>query len=129
MSSLSVPLTAPTLPTAPVIIGDNTILWGTGGIYAGGGIVESASIVGNAEAQEIANTSGFAKAVVYFNQTQDIEAECTCEGEVAPSFNVGDSVTLCGVAGCYVQPGGFKVMYSQKGVVKFSLKVKKFANF
>ena len=28
-----------------------------------------------------------------------------------------------------VQPGGFKVMYNQKGIVKFSLKVVKYALF
>jgi hypothetical protein len=122
-------VTPPTLPTAPVIIGDNTILWGTGGLYSGGGIVLSATLTGNAEAQEVADTQGMAAAVVYFNQKQDIEAECEVEGATPPSFNVGDSVNICGVSGCYVQPGGFQLMYAQKGVVKFRLKVTKFAKF
>ena len=125
---IATPLTAPTLPTAPVIIGNNAIAWGTGGIYSGGGLVESATLMNNSEAQEVADTQGLAAAVVYFNQKQEIEVEATVEGS-SPSFNVGDSVTLCGVAGCFVQPGGFSVIYSQKGVTKFRLKVTKFAKF
>jgi hypothetical protein len=129
MSEPTIPLTPPVLPTTPVIVGDNTILWGTSGIYSGGGIVESATLTNNAEAQEIANTKGFAAAVVYFNQKQEIEAECTVEGSTVPSFSVGDSLTICGVTGCIVQPGGFQVIYGQKAAVKFRLKVTKFANF
>ena len=56
---IATPLAAPALPTAPVIVGDNAIAWGTSGIYTGGGLVESASIVGNAKAQEVANAKGF----------------------------------------------------------------------
>ena len=125
---IATPLAAPALPTAPVIVGDNAIAWGTSGIYTGGGLVESASIVGNAKAQEVANAKGFTAAVVFFDQQQEIEATATVEGST-PSFSPGDSVTLCGIAGCIVQPGGFKVMYNQKGIVKFSLKVVKYALF
>jgi len=123
---LAVPFTAPAQPTAPVIIGDNTIAWGTGGIYSGGGIAETADIVGNAKAQEVANTVGFTAAVVYFDHQQEINITCTGEGS-APSFSPGDVVSVCGVTGCHVAPGGFKVMYTQKGVTKFSLKVIKYA--
>ena len=125
---ITTPLDAPALPTAPVIVGDNSIAWGTSGIYTGGGLVESASIVGNAEAQKVFQNKGFTASVVFFDQNQEIELTATVEG-TAPSFSPGDSVTVCGVAGCIVQPGGFKVMYNQKGVAKFSLKVVKYALF
>jgi len=111
----------------PVIKGDSTILWGTGSVYSGG-LVVSATLTKNAEAQEVADTNGFAAAVVFFNNKQDIECEIIIQ-TAAPSIEIGDAVSICGVTGCIVQPGGFQQMWEQKGVRKCRLKATKYTNF
>lgn len=83
----------------PVIRGDNTILWGAGGVFSGtgAGIIQTGRKRKNCEKVEIKDVNGFTVAVVYFDNKTELEFEMYVK-TAAPAINEGDGLTICGVA-------------------------------
>ncbi len=110
---------------SPVIKGDNTVLWGTGGTYSTA-IVVSARDHLTGEIVEVSDNNGFASSVVLFNDKNECEVQIIVQ-TAAPSIARGDAVTVCGHAGCVATDT--ELMWEQKGVRKYTLRATKFAGF
>lgn len=83
----------------PVIRGDNTLLWGTNGVYngTGAGLILSGSKQLTGEKHEVQDNNGATVAVLFFDN------KTTCRFEMivktaAPALARGDGITICGVA-------------------------------
>jgi len=87
----------------PTIKGDNTILWGAGGVYAatGAGFVTRGSKELTGEKTEIKDKDGFTVAVVYFDEKKNVQFEAIVS-TAAPALARGDAATICGVANCLI---------------------------
>lgn len=86
------------MPSA-TIKGDNTILWGAGGVYtaSGCGFVTSGSKELTGEKIEIKDKDGFTVAVVWFDDKKNLVFEAIIS-TAAPELERGDAATICGVA-------------------------------
>lgn len=90
------------MPNSPTIVGDNTVLWGTSGVYSGTGIVVSGSKALGSEKLEVADEDGFTVAVIYFNHKHQCDFEMIVK-TAAPALDIGDFITLCAVVDCVVE--------------------------
>ena len=87
--------------STPTIKGDNTVLWGAGGVYSGSGVgyVLKGSKKATGEKVEVKDKDGFTVAVIYFDDKKNVSFEMIVK-TAAPEINRGDGLTICGVAYC-----------------------------
>lgn len=109
------------MPNNPTIRGDNSVLWGAGGVYDGTGVgyVTTGRHRAYSEKVEIQDENGYTVAVVYFDEKNDVEFEMVIKTS-APAIAVGDGVTICGIA--YALVDEVEKMWEQRGVQKFRVK-------
>ena len=108
---------------SPVIKGDNTVVWGSGGVYSTG-IIVSGSKQTTADKVEVKDNNGFVVAAIYFDQKNKCDFEMIVQTS-APTLAVGDQITICGVANCLVDELDEK--WAQNDVRKFSVKATKYS--
>lgn len=110
------------MPNNPTIKGDNTVIWGTGGNYAGG-IITSCSKDNTTEKLEVLDNNGYTVAVIYFNQKGECEFEMIVQTS-APTLAHGDQITICGAVNALVE--NTKQVWAQRDVCKFQVKATKY---
>lgn len=105
----------------PVIRGDNTVLWGTSGVYSGSGagFITTGRKRATAEKLEIKDNNGFTVATIYFDNKTECEFEMIVK-TAAPTLAIGDGLTICGVA--YALVDDFEEMWAQADVRKLRVK-------
>ncbi len=87
----------------PTIKGDNTILWGAGGVYtaSGCGHVTTGSKELTGEKVEIKDKDGATVAVIFFDAKHNVSFEAIVS-TAAPALARGDFATICGAASCLI---------------------------
>jgi hypothetical protein len=108
----------------PTIVGNNTVIWGTGNIYAGTGIITGAEKGSSADKIEIQDETGYVVTVIYFNQKNECSFEMVVKTSI-PTLAIGDAITIAGTANCHVDD--IRVVWSQKDVAKYSIKATKYS--
>ena len=88
------------MPTTPVIKGDNTIVWGSDGVYSSG-IITSGRKRRSAQKTQIADNNGFTVTVIYFDHNNQCEFEAVVQTAV-PSLEIGDQIEIGGVTGALI---------------------------
>jgi len=109
------------MPGSPTIKGDNTVLWGSGGLY-GTGIVVSGSVRSMSEETTVPDNNGFDVAKIYFNHRKEAEVELIVQ-TAAPALTQGDEVTINGESGFLVDEA--TELWAQKDVRKYRLRATK----
>lgn len=104
------------MPGSPTIVGDNTVLWGSGGVY-GSGIITRGNKQTTGEKVLVKDNNGFTVTAIYFDDQHRCSFEMIVQTE-APDFERGDLITVCGVAKCIVED--FNLLFEQAGVRKFT---------
>lgn len=113
------------MPNNPTIKGDNTVLWGTTGVYSGTGVgyVKSGRKRAYAEKLEVQDGDGFTVAVLYFDHKHDLEFEMVVK-TAAPAIAIGDGLTICAIAFALVDE--VEEMWADKDVRKLRVKATKY---
>lgn len=88
------------MPEEPIIVGDQSVVWGTEGVYSEGYVV-SANNRRTGEKLEIQDNNGFTVAVIYFDHKNECQFEIMVK-TAAPALERGDAITIGGVANCLV---------------------------
>lgn len=88
------------MPTTPTIKGDNTIVWGSDGVYSSG-IIVSGRKRRSAQKVLIKDNNGFTVAVIYFDHNNQCEFEAVVQTAV-PTLEIGDQIEIGGVAACLI---------------------------
>lgn len=102
----------------PTIVGDNTVIWGTGGIYSGTGIITDAEVGDSSDKMEIQDENGFTVAVIYFNQKNECQFNMIVKTSM-PTLEIGDLISIGGVANCQVE--NIRRMWKQNDVAKYAI--------
>lgn len=85
----------------PVIKGDNTVLFGSGGYYSGNGIVVSGNKKLSGDKLEVKDENGYVVATIYFNDKNEFSFEMIVK-TAAPDLDRGDQITVAGVVNALV---------------------------
>lgn len=112
------------VPATPRIIGDNTVIFGTGGLFATG-IVLSASVMLDGDILELKDNTGFVYCVVYFNDKNECEIQIILKTDTAEPVR-GDNITIGGVADCLVKNA--KKEWEDAGEAKYTLQATRYVN-
>jgi len=107
---------------SPVIKGDNTVVWGSNGVYSTG-IIVSGSKQLSGEKMEVKDNNGFVVAAIYFDDKNQCDFEMIVQ-TAAPDLARGDQITICGLLNCLVDETDEK--WAQNDVRKFSVKATKY---
>ncbi len=102
----------------PTVVGDNTVLWGTGGLYEGTGIITDAEVGDSSDKLEVQDEDGFTVTVIYFNQKKECQFNMVVKTSM-PELEIGDVITLAGVANCQVE--SIRRMWKQNDVAKYAV--------
>lgn len=108
-----------------VIKGNNTITWGASG-GASVGKVQSASNKLGGDKVELLDENGEVFTAVYFNDKNECEFEAIMLSAVTPPVR-GDSITIGGVVGCYVDDVELK--WANNNAKMIVIRATKYANF
>lgn len=103
----------------PTIKGNNTIIWGTAGLF-GSGTVLSVRKRRTSEKKKIKDNAGFTQTKVYYDQATEYEVQCLVETSV-PTIEPGDQVTVQGITTCLADD--VEVNWEQEGEAKWTLTV------
>jgi hypothetical protein len=112
------------MSNVPVIRGDNTVLFGSEGVYTGNGIITGGNKRLNGEKLEVADETGYIVAVIYFNEKNECSFEMIVK-TAAPDLERGDEIEICGVAACLVDDT--ELIFANKDVQKFRVNATKYA--
>lgn len=85
----------------PNIVGDNTVIFGSNGVYGTGQIVEDGNKRLTGDKLEIQDNDGNVVTVIYFNDKNECSFLMVVK-TAAPSLARGDAITIGGVADCLV---------------------------
>lgn len=121
-------MTQPADPAAvgsPRIVGDNTILFGTAGVYGSGIIVSSASNKLDGDKLEIKDNKGSVTTVIYFNDKNQCSFEMLVSA-AAPTLARGDAITIGGVVNCLVDNTELK--WTNDNTQKFTVNATRYPN-
>ncbi|PTY03898.1 hypothetical protein DB346_03000 [Verrucomicrobia bacterium LW23] len=110
-------------PTNPVIRGDNTVIWGSNGVF-NTGYIKSAKKSNTSDKVEVQDNTGYVVTTIYFNHKGECEFTMVVRGAI-PEFNSGDLITVAGLVNCQVDNAD--VNWAQAGVVEMSIKATKYA--
>lgn len=80
--------------------GNNTVKWGTSGVYASG-IITKGNKKSTADKKVILDNDGNAAIVIYFNQRKECSFTLLCSTS-DPAFAIGDSITIGDVVNCII---------------------------
>lgn len=111
------------MPSSPTIKGDNTVVWGTGGVYASG-IITRGSVKTTGEKFLVKDNNGFTVTAIYFDDRNEASFEMITQTS-DPSLARGDYITIGGVANCIVEE--VEKMWEQGGVRKFAVTAVKYS--
>ncbi|BET67208.1 hypothetical protein ASA1KI_21260 [Opitutales bacterium ASA1] len=109
------------MPGSPTIKGDNTVLFGSGGLYATG-IIESGTLRKIAEVVLVPDNNGYDVSKIYFNERKEADINVIVQ-TAAPDLDTGDEVTVKTEAGFLVDET--TETWAQKNVRKFNFKATK----
>jgi len=109
---------------SPIIKGDNTVVFGSGGVYTTGIIVTTASNKLDGDMLEIKDNNGFVVAVIFYNDKNELSFEMIVQ-TTAPTLKRGDVITIAGVATAIVKDTELK--YTQDNVQKFAVNATSYA--
>lgn len=107
------------MPGTPDIKGNNTIIWGTDGLY-GSGTVLKVRKRRTAETKKIKDNKGFTQTRVAYDHSYEYEVECLVETDV-PDIEINDQVTVQGIETCLADE--VEVNWEQEGEAKWTLTV------
>ena len=107
----------------PVVIGNNTVIWGTSGIYSGTGIITDAEKGYSADKIEILDENGFVVTVIYFNQKNECSFNMIVKTSL-PTLAIGDAITIASTTNCHVDD--IRLMWKQNDVAKYAVKATKY---
>lgn len=88
------------MSTTPTIKGNNTILWGSGGLRASG-LISRGRVSRTSDKSFVLDNNGFTSAVIYFNHRNETEFEAVVETAL-PEIAIGDPIEVGGIASCLV---------------------------
>lgn len=88
------------MPTTPTIKGDNTIVWGTDGVYSSG-IITSGRKTRSAQKAQVADNNGFTVAVIYYDHNNSCEFEAVVQTAL-PDLEIGDDIEIGGVTTAHI---------------------------
>lgn len=108
----------------PVIIGDDSVIWGTNGVYGEGNIVASGSKRLTGEKLEVHNNNGFTVAAIYFDDKKECQFEMIVK-TAAPELSRGDALTIGGQVDCLLDD--METLWEQRGVKRVRVNATKYA--
>lgn len=88
------------MSTTPTIKGNNTILWGSGGLRSSG-LIARGRKQRTADKAVVLDNNGYVVTVIYFNHRHETEFEAVVETAL-PEIAIGDAIEVGGVASCLV---------------------------
>lgn len=111
------------MPSSPTIKGNNTVIWGSGGVYATGIIVRG-NVKTTGEKFLVKDNNGFTVTAIYFDDRNECSFEMITQTS-DPTLARGDFITIGGVASCIVEET--EKMWEQNGVRKFTVTAVKYS--
>lgn len=112
------------MANTPVIKGNNTVLWGTGGLYGTGEIVESGSTRLTGDKLEIEDNDGFVVTAIFFNDKHECSFSMVVKTTV-PTLKRGDAITIGGVADALVDD--METVWERRDVRKVRVNATKYS--
>lgn len=111
------------MPSSPTIKGDNTVIWGSGAVYATG-IITRGNAKTTGEKFLVKDNNGFTVTAIYFDDRNECSFEMIVQ-TAAADLERGDFITVGGITSCIVEE--CEKIWEQGGVMKFAVTAVKYS--